>query len=152
LVHALLVCLLFAAPSAAVLMPPAARFADVELKFQRGQVAVTAVKLGRFEQPTALRRFRGRFAARVLAGKKIVDEVQFDFPLLAAAESSDVDEANRALAERLRAGVTATTRVRVPIWDGADGLEIYDAQTRRVLAVALKDSPAAPAAANPRAP
>jgi len=138
------------------MMPPASRFADVDVKFQRGHVSVTAVKLDRFERPTALRRFRGRFAARVLAGKRVVDEVLFDFPLLGAAESSDVDDANRALADRLRAGVTATTRVRVPIYDGADGLEIYDTQTRRVLPVPLKDSPAAappaPAATNPRAP
>src|SRR5260370_39946243 len=111
MMRALLAWVVFAASSSTVMTPPAPRYADLELKFARGQLSVIALKLGRFDKPTALRRFRGRFEARVLQGKRIVEQVQFDFPLLAAAESDDVDEQHRALADRVRAGVTATAGV-----------------------------------------
>lgn len=158
---ALVAWLLFAAPVvkpvAAVMTAPAARWADVELRFQRGKLSLVAVTLGSFDKPTALRRFRGRFEARVLEGKKLVESVQFDFPLLGAAESSDTAVENRAVAERLRAGVTTTATVRVPIYDRADGLEIYDRELRTTLPVALPlkaPAEAAPSdrAGSPRAP
>jgi hypothetical protein len=150
---ALLTWVLLAAPVATVMTAPTARYADLELKFSRGQLSVIAVKLGRFDKPTALRRFRGRFEARVLAGKKIIEQVQFDFPLVGTAESPDISDENRLLAERLRAGVTTTASVRVPLPDGAEALEIYDPNTLKRWPVALKDSPAPDApAASPRAP
>lgn len=128
-----------------------ARYADVELRFDAGKIALVSLKLGTLDPPQPLRKWRGQFVLRVLRAGKIVDEDPFDFPLLAPAESEDVDEAHRKMAEELRRHVRATTTVRVGLPDGADALAVYDPLTKRTWPIALKESaPAAPASA-PRA-
>jgi hypothetical protein len=138
----LVVVCLFATPVSTAMTAPAGAYDDLDLKFERGKVSVVGVRPGRFDKPTTLRRFRGRFEARVLQRKKILETIQFDFPLLGAAESEDVDPEHRALADKFRAGLTTTATVRVPLYEGADAIEIYDAQTRKTVAVDLKAPPA----------
>jgi hypothetical protein len=104
-------------------------YADVDLKWEKGAVSVQKIKPGRFAKPTALRRYRGRFTAIVARDKTALVELQFDFPLVAQAESDDVSTEARKVAERLRDGVTSTTTVRVPLPDGADTIFIYDGLT-----------------------
>jgi hypothetical protein len=106
-------------------------YADVDLKWEKGAVTVQRVRPGRFAKPTAIRRYRGRFTAIVARGKTNLVELQFDFPLLAAAESDDVTTEARQVAARLRDGVTSTTTIRVPFPDGADTIVIYDGLTTK---------------------
>jgi hypothetical protein len=146
---ALVISLFFAPPIAPDMTRPAAHFADVTLRWERG--ALTVVKVTRAELPQAksLRRWRGRFEARALDGKKTLDYVRFDFPLLAAAEAGDemTTEAT-AFGRKLRSGVTATTVVRLPLPDGATAASIYDSETKRTLPITLPAaSPESPPAA-----
>jgi hypothetical protein len=136
------IALFFAPPIAADLTRPTTHFADVTLRWDRG--ALTVVKVTRTELPEAkaLRRWRGRFEARALDGKKTLDYVRFDFPLLAAAEAGDEMTAEAtAFGRKLRSGVTATTIVRLPLPDGVTAASIYDSETRRTLPITLPEAP-----------
>jgi hypothetical protein len=121
-------------------------YADVDLKFADGAVSIEKIRPGRFDKPTALRRWRGRFTAIVARGKSPIYELQFDFPLLAAAESNDTTPEARALAERLRKGVTSTVTVRVPLSPSADTLVIYDPLTNKEVKAPLGAKAAPPPA------
>jgi hypothetical protein len=120
---------------------PVVRYADVTVQVNRKQLSVIEVKPGRFEQPTALPRSRGRFVARALHGEKILEEVRLDLPLLADAETEDTAEADRRFAERLRQGVSVKARVRVPLPDGADAIVIVDTRGGRSARVSLATAP-----------
>jgi hypothetical protein len=128
---------------------PAIHFADVTLRWDKGTLSVVKVARAELPQPTALRRWRGRFEARALAGQKLLDYVRFDFPLLATAESGDeMTVEATSFGRKLRSGVTATATVRVPLPDGATAASIYDSETRRSVAVTLPTAaPPPPAAA-----
>jgi len=119
-------------------------YADVALRFADGTVQVVKVTAGRFAKPTALPRFRGRFTAIVAHGKKSVVELDFDFPLLADAESPDVTEEARKLGQQIRRGVTSSITVRVPWPEGADTLAIYDSLTHKSVNAPLTSPPASP--------
>jgi hypothetical protein len=144
----LVITLFLAPPIAPDLTRPVTQFADVTLRWDKGALTVVKVSRGQLAQATALRRWRGRFEARALAGQKQLEFVRFDFPLLAAAESSDemTPEAT-TFGRKLRNGVTATTVVRVPLPDGATAATIYDSETRKSLPVTLPAAPTAPPAA-----
>jgi hypothetical protein len=113
-------------------------YADIDLRYARGEVSVVAVRSGRFAKPTNLPRWRGRFLASVLKAKKPVADVEFDFPLVAPAESEDATPEARAAAERLRKGSTSTTTVRVPWPEGADTVSIWDSVTKKTVTAPLK--------------
>jgi hypothetical protein len=132
------------APALERAFPAVTEYADLELKYQRAQVALVRATRGRFAQPTRLPRFRGRFKVQLSRRGETLLEVPFDFPLLASAEVPDVmsAEATRAGAQ-LRAGVTATTVVRVPLPAGVDSAFVCDGE-RRLLSVALAGEPAKP--------
>jgi hypothetical protein len=106
-------------------------YADVDLSYDHGTVSVVKIRPGRYAKPTSLRRYRGRFTAIVAHGKGPLAELQFDFPLLAQAETDDVSPEARALAERMRRGVTSSTTVRVPLPEGADTLVVLDAASMK---------------------
>jgi hypothetical protein len=112
-------------------------YVDVELRWSRGQLTILSVKHGRFDKPTALARFRGRFEARALAKGATREHVAFDFPLLANAETDDATTESRAIGGRLRGGVTATTTVRLPLPDGADAIAVYDSASKRTVTAPL---------------
>jgi hypothetical protein len=127
---------------------PVVRYADVTVQVDKKQLSVIEVKPGRFEQPTALPRYRGRFVARALHGERILEEVRLDLPLLADAETEDTAEADRRFAERLRQGVSVKARVRVPLPEGADAIVIVDTRGGRSARVSLATAPPSP---SPRA-
>jgi hypothetical protein len=106
-------------------------YADVDLRWSRGEIAILSLKPGRFKKPTTLPRFRGRFTLILAQGKKSLAEVDFDFPLLHAAESNDATEDSQRVARLVRDGVTAQTTVRVPFPEGADAVWVYDALTHQ---------------------
>jgi hypothetical protein len=119
-------------------------YADVDLKWEKGAVTVQKIRPGRFAKPTTLRRYRGRFTAMVARGKTPLVELQFDFPLLAPAESDDAGPEERKIAQRMRDGLTTTTTVRVPLPDTADTLIIYDGVTMKETKVPLGAKAAPP--------
>lgn len=141
----LLGVVLFCAPAP----PPAsvAGWADVDARYERGEVTILAVRRGRYARPTAQPRWKGRFVASAQKGSKTLAQVEFDFPLVAEAESpADVSPEERKVADKLRSGVTSSTTVRVPLPDGADAISIWDAVTRKTVTRALND----PAPARPK--
>jgi hypothetical protein len=139
-VIALLVAVIFCTP-----VPPKApsplvgvtTYADVDLKYERGEVRVVAIRPGKFAKPTNLPRWRGRFLASMMKGKKALADVEFDFPLVAPAESNDATPEARAAAERLRKGVSSSTTVRIPWPEGADTLTVWDSSTRATVTARL---------------
>ena len=124
-------------------------YADVDARYQRGEVTILSVRRGKYPKPTTLPRWKGRFVATALKNTKTLAQVEFNFPLVAEAESpTDVDPAQRKIADQVRSGVTSTTTVRVPLPEGADSISIWDAVTRKTVIRSLSE--AAPPAA--RAP
>ena len=118
--------------------------AKLTVKYDRGAVTIVRVERQPLPSPQRMRRWRGRFEARAVAGGKTVDFVRFDFPLMAAAEApDDVTEDAKKAGEKLREHVTATTIVRTPLPAGATSVTIYDSVTKRS---ATADLPSAPAA------
>jgi hypothetical protein len=159
-VTALVAIVMYCTPTPPVLPKPARdipgviAYADVDVRYARGAVTILKVRPGKFAQPTSLPRFRGRFVAIVSKGQgaKMTSllELEFDFPLLAEAESSDATTEARALAERLRKGVTSTTTVRVPILPDADTVGVWDSVSRKTVTAPLAREPeAAPPARAP---
>jgi len=128
--------------------------ATLTVRWDKGAVTILRVERTLLARPTHLVRFRGRFEARAVGGDKPLDFVRFDFPLLAPADSSDemTEEAAR-LGAKLRAHVTATTTVRVPIPPGATAVAVYDTASHKLVSAALGPAkamaPAAPAATAP---
>jgi hypothetical protein len=125
---------------------PVVRYADITVQVDKQQLKIVDVKPGRFDKPTALPRYRGRFAARAVAGDKILEEVRLDLPLLADAETNDVSDDDKKFAERLRQGVSVKARVRVPLPEGADAIVIVDQKSGRSARVSLATAPAPGAA------
>jgi hypothetical protein len=136
-------------------VPPAVMsYADVDARYQRGEVTILAVRRGRYAKPTNAPRWKGRFLGSALKGGKTLAQVEFNFPLVAEAESPvDVDPEQRKLADKVREGVTSSTTVRVPLPEGADSISIWDSVSRKTVTRSLSEpGPKAPAARDPRAP
>jgi hypothetical protein len=130
---------------------PVTRYADVTVQVDNKQLKILEVRPGRFDKPTALPRYRGRFVARAVAGDKVLEEVRVDLPLLAVAETDDTAESDKKFAERLRQGVSVKARVRVPLPEGADTVVIVDSRTNRTARATLATAPS-PAGAATGAP
>jgi hypothetical protein len=133
----------FAAPAERETLPVVA-YADVTLEVSPKQQRITEVKPGRFDKPTALPRYRGRFEARALRGKEVLERVRFDVPMLHDAETDDASDEARKFAEQLRAHASVRTRVRVPLPEGTDAIAIVDGKTGRTTTVPLGKAPEAP--------
>jgi hypothetical protein len=122
--------------------------ATLTMRWDKGAVTILRVERTLLARPTHLVRFRGRFEARALAGDKPLDFVRFDFPLLAPADSSDeMTEEAAKLGANLRAHVTATTTVRVPLPPGATAVAVYDTASHKLVSAPLGPAKAAPAPA-----
>jgi hypothetical protein len=120
-------------------------YADVDARYERGEVTILAVHRGRFAKPTTLTRWKGRFVASAVKGSKTLSQVEFNFPLVAEAESPvDVEPEEKKVADKLRSGVTSTTTVRVPLPDGADAISIWDAVSRKTVTRSLSEPAPAP--------
>jgi hypothetical protein len=128
--------------------------ATLTVRWDKGNLSIVRIERSLLPRPTRLLRYRGRFEARAVdsthGGDKTLDFVRFDIPLMAPADSADemTDEA-RALAEKLRANVTATTFVRVPLPRGATAVSVYDTATKKTVVKPLTPPP--PASSSPAA-
>jgi hypothetical protein len=136
----LLVFVMLCTPAKALPSPldDVVSYADVDVTYQRGEVSINVIRKGRFTKPTRIPRWRGRFVAIVNAKKKSLAQVEFDFPLVAPAESpNDVSPENQKVADKLRSGITSSTTVRVPLPDGADAVSIWDSVTKKTVTAPL---------------
>jgi hypothetical protein len=120
--------------------PPATGYVDLALRWARGRITVEKVERGAFDHPTDVRRYMGRFEARVSRRGRAVDNVRFDFPLLGDADAG----VQGALNDKMKENLVTVTRVRVPLVDGADTVTLADTRGGREVRVAL---PAVTAAA-----
>lgn len=122
--------------------------AKLTVKYDAGAVSIIQVERQTLPAPKRLRRWTGQYEARVGDGKKTLDYVRFDFPLLAPAESADAmgDEAVQ-MGKRMREHVTATTTVEVPLPPGAATVSIFDGATQREVMTQLDATAARPAKA-----
>ena len=115
-------------------------YLDVTVKLHDGKLSVAAVKKGRFPVARQIKRFRGRFEARLYAAGLLLDVVRFDLPLTAAAESQD-RPAGTSLGDRLgmglAKGVSARTTVRIPFSERVGRVVIHDTLTRKQTPVSL---------------
>ena len=121
------------------------------VRWDHGTLSVLKVERFTLPSPERMRRWRGRFEARAMAGEgKPVDFVRFDFPLMAAAEApEDVTEDAKKLGQKFRENVKATVIVRIPLPPGATAVAIYDVVTRKSVAADLPSkAPRAPPAAD----
>ena len=100
------------------------RYVDLVCRYVRGTLSVERASFGQFATPTVLRRFGGRFEARILVtgGAQPIDVLRFDFPLLADADAG----VNAELAERMKVNTTSQVTVRVPLPLDSAILEIVD--------------------------
>jgi hypothetical protein len=146
---ALVIWLVCAAPPAAV-TAPTRDYADVAVQVTAEKLTVLNVQRGRFNQPTTLPRYRGRFAVRVLDGRKLLEEIRFDFPLLADAETDDAGDDARRFADLLRKGVSVKITVRVPLPAGAASLLVVDSKSNHDAGYSLIKGTAPSPSAAPR--
>ncbi len=123
--------------------------AKLTVKYDHGAISILRVERQTLPSPQRMRRWRGRFEARAIAGGKTIDFVRFDFPLMAQAEApEDVTEDAKKVGQKLREHVTATTIVRVPLPAAASSVAIYDTVTKKTATAALPAPTAAPPAAD----
>jgi hypothetical protein len=141
--------LIFLAPKV-ILTAPASEWADITVQADAAHLSLVNVRRGKFDKPTQLPRYRGRFVARVLDGAgKPLEEVRFELPLMAEAETDDASDEARRFAEKLRANTSVKSTVRVPLPDGAQRVEIVDTLKKRTLTVPLATAMSPGAAPSP---
>ncbi len=142
---------LFLTPSATIPRDETAlvgETAKLTVKYDHGALSILKVERQALPSPQRLRRWRGRFEARAVAGGKTIDFVRFDFPLMAQAEApEDVTEDAKKLGQELREHVTATTVIRVPLPPAATSVAIYDTVTKKSATADLPTRATAPPAA-----
>ncbi len=95
---------------------------DFVIAFDKGNVKLVSVKEVHLKQPQSTARRLGRFAFELWSGTELVERVRFDFPLLGASRPEEDDP--------LGAGLSASTRVRVPASSRASHARILDRKTR----------------------
>lgn len=106
------------------------------IAFTKGALSVRSVERVELEHETPTVRRVGRFALELWVGKKLLERVRFDFPLLGATER----EGDQAIEN----GLSTQTQVMIPELDQALRARILDRKTRRVVEL---DWPAVPPAA-----
>jgi hypothetical protein len=131
-------------------------YADVDLRFADGAIEITAVRRARFAAPTEIPHFRGRYRVAAARGKAPLGatERDFDFPLLADAETDDQSAEAVAIGRAIRRRAQATTTVRVPLLPEADQVVVTDPRTGRSVSRPLPPPPplAPPTATTASAP
>jgi hypothetical protein len=120
----------------------ARRRVTATLLYSRGKVILKRLKVTRSARPKRIRLFTGRFVAQLFRGKRMINKLEFDFPLLGAAATFTKQGAR--IVRRMSAKMRTTTRVELP-WDTqADSVVIFDKATRKRYALpltALKSHP-----------
>lgn len=123
-------------------------YADVDLRLADGAIEITAIRRARFASPTEIPHYRGRWRVAAAHGKSALapTERDFDFPLLADAETDDQSAEAVAIGKAIRRRAQATTTVRVPLLPDADQVVVTDPRTGKAVSRPLPPSPAPPAA------
>jgi hypothetical protein len=111
-------------------------YLEVVLRYDRGRLLQRSIARKRFGKRRLIKRVVGRFLARLYRGKRLVDVVPFNFPLLAPAES--FTRTGHRIARRLEAHLRTGTRLKVPWVRGLGRIEITDVATGRRWALDLK--------------
>jgi hypothetical protein len=149
---ALVLALSFFGAPKVIMTAPVAEWADVTVQADAAHLSLVNVRRGKFDKPTQVPRYRGRFLARALDGAgKTLEEVRFELPLMAEAETDDASDEARRYAEKLRANVSVKSTVRVPLPEGTDHIEIVDTLKKRTLTVPLATAAAAAPSPGPAA-
>lgn len=107
------------------------------LAFEKGEISVRSVKRVELAHATPTVRRVGRFALELWLGRKLLERVRFDFPLLGATQQ----EGDQAIED----GLSTETQVMIPELENALVARILDRKTRRV--VELDWPPLAPVSA-----
>jgi hypothetical protein len=112
------------------------QYLDLHLALIKNRVKVIKLAKGTFASgPKVLKRFRGRFEARLFTAGLLIDTVRFDFPLTGGASTRS--GRGDGLGVALSKGVSAKTRVRVPFDGRITRVMIVDTRTKKKVPVDL---------------
>jgi len=111
-------------------------YLSVSLRYNRGQLVQHSILRRRFRKPRVIKRIVGRFLAKLYQGKRLLDVVPFNFPLLAPAEN--FTRTGHRIARRLEANLRTATRLKVPWKRSVTRIEITDIGTARRWALDLR--------------
>jgi len=117
-------------------------YLSVSLRYDRGKLVQRSIVHKRFRKRRLIKRIVGRFLAKVYQGKRLVDVVPFNFPLLAPAEN--FTRTGHRIARRMEAKLRTATRLKVPWNLSVTSIEITDVGTARRWALDLRPLHARP--------
>jgi hypothetical protein len=101
----------------------------VHLRYDRGKLVQRSVARKRFGKRRRIKRIAGRFLAKLYRGKRLVDVVPFNFPLLAPAEN--FTRTGHRIARRMEANLRTAIRLKLPWQRSITRIEINDIGTAR---------------------
>ena len=117
-------------PGAKSKWPPPLRtryYLDATLRYERGKLIQRTLRKRRFRRSTVLKRYVGRFLAKLYQGTKLKDVIPFKFPLLAPVESFTYT--GRGIARKMEANLKTGARIRLPYLSTINRIEITDVAT-----------------------
>lgn len=123
-------------------------FFRVRLKYAKGSLSQQQIRAITYPKPPRRTRLVGRFVAEAYQGKRLLDVVPFNFPLLAPAESFTPTGA--AIATRMEANLVTQAELEVPWLPTIDRVLVKDVATGRAWPLDL--APLRPRAARPTEP
>ncbi len=101
----------------------------LNLRYDREKLTQRSLQRKRFGKRRRIKRIAGRFLAKLYQGKRLVDVVPFNFPLLAPAEN--FTRTGHRIARRMEANLRTATRLKVPWKRSITRIEIHDIGTAR---------------------
>ncbi len=111
-------------------------YLSVSLRYDRGKLIQKSVTRKRFSKRRRIKRIVGRFLAKLYRGKRLMDVVPFNFPLLAPAEN--FTRTGHRIARRMEAHLRTATIVKLPWMRSITRIEITDVGTARRWALDLR--------------
>lgn len=111
-------------------------YLTVSLRYDRGKLIQRSIQRKRFRKRRLIKRIVGRFLAKLYQGKRLVDVVPFNFPLLAPAEN--FTRTGHRIARRMEANLRTATRLKLPWIRSITRIEIVDVGTARRWALDLR--------------
>lgn len=111
-------------------------YLSISLRYDRGKLVQRSIRHKRFRKRRLIRRIVGRFLAKLYRGKRLLDVVPFNFPLLAPAEN--FTRTGHRIARRMEAKLRTATRLKVPWKRSVTRIEITDVGTARRWALDLR--------------